>query len=70
MVRVARECGADALSHGCTGKGNDQLRFELAFQALAPELKIIAPWREWDLRGRTELLSFADKFDIPERYQQ
>ncbi len=65
MVRVARECGADALSHGCTGKGNDQLRFELAFQALAPELKIIAPWREWDLRGRTELLSFADKFDIP-----
>ncbi len=65
MVRVAGECGADALSHGCTGKGNDQLRFELAFQALAPELKIIAPWREWDLRGRTELLSFADKFDIP-----
>ena len=65
MVRVARECGADALSHGCTGKGNDQLRFELAFQALAPELKIIAPWREWDLRGRTELLSYADKFDIP-----
>ena len=65
MVRVAREFGADALSHGCTGKGNDQLRFELAFQALAPELKIIAPWREWDLRGRTELLSYADKFDIP-----
>ena len=65
MVRVARQCGADALSHGCTGKGNDQLRFELAFQALAPELKIIAPWREWDLRGRTELMSYADKFDIP-----
>ncbi len=65
MVRVARECGADSLSHGCTGKGNDQLRFELAFQALAPEFKIIAPWREWDLRGRTELMSFADKFDIP-----
>ncbi len=65
MVRVARECGADALSHGCTGKGNDQLRFELAFHALAPELKIIAPWREWNLRGRTELMSYADKFDIP-----
>ncbi|MEE8313800.1 MAG: argininosuccinate synthase [Myxococcota bacterium] len=65
MVRVAHECGADALSHGCTGKGNDQLRFELAFHALAPELKIIAPWREWNLRGRTELMSYADKFDIP-----
>ncbi len=65
MVRVARDCGADALSHGCTGKGNDQLRFELAFHALAPELEIIAPWREWDLRGRTELMSYAEKFDVP-----
>jgi argininosuccinate synthase len=65
MVRVARECEADALSHGCTGKGNDQLRFELAFQALAPDLKIIAPWREWDMRGRTELMSYAEKFDVP-----
>ena len=65
MVRVAREFNADALSHGCTGKGNDQLRFELAFHALAPDLRIIAPWREWDMRGRTELMSYAEKFDVP-----
>ncbi len=65
MVRVAREFNADALSHGCTGKGNDQLRFELAFHTLAPDLRIIAPWREWDMRGRTELMSYAEKFDVP-----
>ena len=65
QVRVAREVGADAVSHGCTGKGNDQMRFELTFQALAPELQIIAPWREWDLGGRRELLAYAQKFEIP-----
>ncbi|MFQ5514319.1 MAG: argininosuccinate synthase [Myxococcota bacterium] len=65
QVRVAREQGADALAHGCTGKGNDQMRFELAFQALAPELRIVAPWREWDLRGRSELMAYARKFGIP-----
>jgi argininosuccinate synthase len=65
QVETARQVGADAVAHGCTGKGNDQLRFELAYQALAPELAIVAPWREWDLRGRTELLSYAQKFEIP-----
>ena len=65
QVAVARETGADALAHGCTGKGNDQLRFELAFQALAPELRVIAPWREWDLGGRRELLDYAKRFGIP-----
>jgi argininosuccinate synthase len=65
QVRVAREVGADALSHGCTGKGNDQMRFELTFQALAPDLAIIAPWREWDMRGRTELMGYAQKYEIP-----
>jgi argininosuccinate synthase len=65
QIEVAREVGADAVAHGCTGKGNDQMRFELAYQALAPELAIIAPWREWDLRGRTELMGYAQKFEIP-----
>ncbi len=65
QVRVAREVGADAVAHGCTGKGNDQMRFELAFQALAPDLEIISPWREWEMRGRTELMAYAEKFDIP-----
>lgn len=65
QVRVAREVGADAVSHGCTGKGNDQMRFELTFQALAPDLEIIAPWRTWDFQGRGELMSYAQKFDIP-----
>ena len=65
QVRVAREVGADAVAHGCTGKGNDQMRFELAYRALAPELSIVAPWREWDLGGRKELMAYAQKFDIP-----
>jgi len=64
QVRVARQVGADAVSHGCTGKGNDQMRFELTYQALAPDLKIIAPWREWDMRGRTELMTYAQKHEI------
>ena len=65
QVRVAQELGADAVAHGCTGKGNDQMRFELAYRALAPELRIVAPWREWDLGGRKELMAYAQKFDIP-----
>ncbi len=59
MVEIARETGADALAHGCTGKGNDQLRFELSFHALAPDLAVIAPWREWDITSREEALAFA-----------
>jgi len=65
QVRIARNVGADAVAHGCTGKGNDQVRFELAVHALAPDLKIIAPWREWDLGGRTELMAYAEKHQIP-----
>ncbi len=64
-VEVARETGCDAVSHGATGKGNDQVRFELAFRALAPELSVIAPWREWDLRSRSDCMSYAEKFNIP-----
>ncbi|MBW1939627.1 MAG: argininosuccinate synthase [Deltaproteobacteria bacterium] len=64
-VQVAREVGADAVSHGATGKGNDQVRFELSFMALAPELKIIAPWRIWDLNSRHKLVDFAKAHGIP-----
>ena len=65
QVEVAREAGADAVSHGATGKGNDQVRFELTYAALAPELTVIAPWREWDLNSRTALMDFARRHDIP-----
>ncbi|HKC52324.1 MAG TPA: argininosuccinate synthase [Myxococcota bacterium] len=65
QVRVARQFNADAVAHGCTGKGNDQMRFELAFHALAPDLQIIAPWRTWDMGGRTELMAYARKHGIP-----
>ncbi len=65
QVAVAREEGADALSHGATGKGNDQVRFELTYAALAPELTVIAPWREWELGSRTALIEFARRHDIP-----
>ena len=65
QVRIAQDCGADAVSHGATGKGNDQVRFELTFQALDPSLKIIAPWRTWDMPGRTELIAYAKKHAIP-----
>ena len=64
-IDVARATGCDAVSHGATGKGNDQVRFELAFRALAPEIAVIAPWREWDLRSRTDCISYAQKSDIP-----
>lgn len=65
QVEIARLEGADAVAHGCTGKGNDQVRFELTFQALAPDLKVIAPWRQWDLVGREELLEYAVARGIP-----
>jgi argininosuccinate synthase len=65
QVEVARREGADAVSHGATGKGNDQVRFELTYAALAPDLAVIAPWREWDLNSRSALIEFARKHDIP-----
>ncbi|MAU53402.1 MAG: argininosuccinate synthase [Roseovarius sp.] len=65
LVEIAAETGADAVAHGATGKGNDQVRFELAAYALNPEIKVIAPWRLWDLTSRTRLLEFAEKNQIP-----
>ena len=65
LVEVARRTGADAISHGATGKGNDQVRFELGAYALMPEVRIIAPWREWDLTSREKLLAYAEKHGIP-----
>src|SRR6201984_1064111 len=65
QVEVALREGATAVAHGCTGKGNDQVRFELAYQALAPELKIIAPWREWNLKSREDCLDYAEAHGIP-----
>jgi argininosuccinate synthase len=65
QVEVARKTGADALSHGATGKGNDQVRFEMAYTALAPDLEVIAPWRIWDFKGREDLIGFAREKGIP-----
>ncbi|MFC3034397.1 argininosuccinate synthase [Pseudoalteromonas fenneropenaei] len=65
QVEIARKVGADALAHGCTGKGNDQVRFESCFAALAPDLKVIAPWREWDLTSRESLLNYLAERNIP-----
>ena len=65
LVEIAAETGADAVSHGATGKGNDQVRFELSAYALNPDIKVIAPWREWDLSSRTKLLEFAEQNQIP-----
>ncbi len=65
LVRIARETGADAVAHGATGKGNDQVRFELSVAALDPALRVIAPWREWDLTSRTRLIEFAEAHQIP-----
>ncbi|MCJ7870976.1 argininosuccinate synthase [Phaeobacter sp. J2-8] len=65
LVEIAEETGADAVAHGATGKGNDQVRFELACYALNPDIKVIAPWREWDLSSRTRLLEFAEAHQIP-----
>jgi argininosuccinate synthase len=65
QIEIANKVGADAVSHGATGKGNDQVRFELGYYALKPEVKIIAPWREWDLDSRTRLIAFAEAHQIP-----
>ncbi len=65
LVEIARQEGAVAIAHGATGKGNDQVRFELSINALAPDLQVIAPWREWDLMSRTALTAFAEKHGIP-----
>ena len=65
QVEIARQEGADAVAHGATGKGNDQVRFELTYAALAPELRIVAPWREWEFRGRRDLIAYAEAQRIP-----
>ena len=65
QVEIARQVGADALAHGCTGKGNDQVRFELTYMAFAPDLPVIAPWREWDIRSREDALAYAAARRIP-----
>jgi len=65
QVEIARKVGADALAHGCTGKGNDQVRFELTYAAFAPDLPIIAPWREWDIRSREDAIAYAESRRIP-----
>ena len=65
QIEIAHETGADAVSHGATGKGNDQVRFELGYYALDPDIRVIAPWREWDLTSRTKLIEFAEKHQIP-----
>ena len=65
QVWCAERVGADALAHGCTGKGNDQVRFELTYMALAPQLAVIAPWREWDIVSREDALAYAEQHSIP-----
>ena len=65
QVEIARRVGADALAHGCTGKGNDQVRFELTYAAFAPDLPIIAPWREWDIRSREDAIAYAESHNVP-----
>src|ERR1700726_4043244 len=65
QIEIARQVSADAVAHGATGKGNDQVRFELSYYALAPDIKVIAPWREWDLSSRTRLLDYAEQHQIP-----
>src|SRR5437763_2325247 len=65
QIEIAEKVGADAVSHGSTGKGNDQVRYELAYYMLKPDIKIIAPWREWDFRSREELIAFAEQHQIP-----
>ena len=65
QIEIAEQVGADAVAHGATGKGNDQVRFELAYYALKPDVTVIAPWREWDLTSRTQLIEFAEQHQIP-----
>src|SRR3982074_2108779 len=70
LVEIARKTGADAISHGATGKGNDQVRFELGAYALMPNVRVIAPWREWDLLSREKLLAYADRHGIAVEYKK
>ena len=65
QIDIARKTGADAVCHGATGKGNDQVRFELSYYALEPSIRIIAPWREWDFKSREQLIAFAEAHQIP-----
>jgi len=65
LVEIAKKEHADAICHGCTGKGNDQVRFELAIKRFAPEMTIIAPWREWDIKGRDEEIDYAEAHNVP-----
>ena len=65
QAELALQLGADGLSHGCTGKGNDQVRFELAYKAIAPNVQIIAPWREWDIDSREDAIAYAQKHNVP-----
>jgi argininosuccinate synthase len=65
QVEVALACGADAVAHGCTGKGNDQVRFEMAYKALAPQLRVIAPWREWNIKSREDAIDYARRHKVP-----
>src|SRR5512141_2310784 len=65
QIEIARQTGADAVCHGATGKGNDQVRFELSYYALNPDIKVIAPWREWGFKSRSDLIEFAEKHQIP-----
>ena len=65
LVEVALKEGADAICHGCTGKGNDQVRFELTIKALAPQMNVIAPWREWDIKSRDDEIDYAEAHNIP-----
>jgi argininosuccinate synthase len=65
QIEIARLEGADAVAHGATGKGNDQVRFELTYYALEPDIKVVAPWREWEFKGRTDLIAYAEKHSIP-----
>ncbi len=65
QIEIARREGADAVAHGATGKGNDQVRFELTYYALEPEIRVIAPWREWEFKGRSDLIAYAKEHDIP-----
>ena len=65
LVEIAQKEGADAIAHGCTGKGNDQVRFELAIKHFAPDMPIIAPWREWDIKSREEEIAYAEAHNVP-----
>src|SRR6201984_3754844 len=65
QIEIARKVGADAVSHGSTGKGNDQVRYEVAYYALEPDIRVIAPWREWEFKSREALLAFAEQNQIP-----